>query len=221
MLTGTYVPTFAEATHALPDKMPINADYPYKSPTIVNLTATAVTLEGRNVRDTAAIQRDQKGREFCELSQQSSYERLYHKAPTTFRFWPFKEVSLADRAAERSLTQERDEALEELAILRLKFDAIGGGRRPSELRAEWAHADAQLTDVKAELRRAGIELTTAVLGVDRLIRERNKAIEDSVAASRVIQAARDVRTVDDPALGAALPMKLRALFAALDELEKR
>ena len=88
---GTYVRTFAEANYALPDGMPMNADYPFKLPKIVERTADSITIEGRGgKRETLTIRRDARGSEFCELSQSSTFERLYRQPPTKFKLMPFK-----------------------------------------------------------------------------------------------------------------------------------
>jgi len=91
-MMGAYARTFAEATHALAEGMPMNADYPFKTPTIVSCTEQTVTIEGRDgARETLAIRRDAQGREFAELEQASTFERLYRRPPTKFKLHPFKE----------------------------------------------------------------------------------------------------------------------------------
>jgi hypothetical protein len=88
---GAYVRTFDDATHALPDGMHMNADYPFMLPKIVSRETGTITIEGRGGETkTLPIQRDANGREFCELAQSSAFERLYHRPPTKFKLLPFK-----------------------------------------------------------------------------------------------------------------------------------
>lgn len=90
---GKYVGTFVEATHALPDGMHMNADYPFMLPKIVDRRAGIITIEGRGgTKETLSIRHDARGREFCELAQSSSLERLYNRPPTTFKLLPFRET---------------------------------------------------------------------------------------------------------------------------------
>jgi hypothetical protein len=89
-ISGQYVKTFAEATHALPDGMHMNADYPFMLPKIVERTETTITIEGRGgARETLAIKR-REGTEFAHLAQSSAFERIYGRPPTRFRMNPFK-----------------------------------------------------------------------------------------------------------------------------------
>ncbi len=91
-VSGKYVNTFVEATRALPDGMHMNADYPFRLPKIVDRTAGTITIEGRRgAKKTLSIRQDRQGREFCELEQSSSFERLCNRPPTTFKLLPFKE----------------------------------------------------------------------------------------------------------------------------------
>ncbi len=87
-LIGNYVKTFAEATHALPDGMPMNADYPLMLPEIVKLTKREVTLRGRH--DATAPIRRRGDQEYCSIAQMSSFEILCCRRPQRFRFYPFK-----------------------------------------------------------------------------------------------------------------------------------
>ena len=90
-LIGKYVDTFAEATHALPDGMHMNADYPFMLPPIVSKDGKTVTIKGRDGKTaTAKIMRVVGGsREFFVLAQSSTFERLFHRKPTPFTFYPF------------------------------------------------------------------------------------------------------------------------------------
>jgi hypothetical protein len=91
-VSGKYVGTFVDATHALPDGMHMSADYPFMLPKIVDRTAGTITIQGRRgVKETLSIRHDARGREFCELAQSSTFERLYNRPPTTFKLLPFKE----------------------------------------------------------------------------------------------------------------------------------
>lgn len=101
-LCGRYVRTFAEATHALPDGMHMNADYPFMLPTISKIDGDTVTVVGRRGETaTAQIKQGRLG-EFFELAQSSTFERFYGRRPTTFRFLPFRDENTA---AERQATR--------------------------------------------------------------------------------------------------------------------
>lgn len=90
-LSGKYVRTFADATHALPDGMHMNADYPFMLPRIIDRDAKTITIEGRRgQQETLPIKHDHAG-EFCELHQSSSFERMMGQTPTKFRLLPFKD----------------------------------------------------------------------------------------------------------------------------------
>lgn len=90
-VSGKYVRTFAEASHALPEGMHMNADYPFMIPPVRSTDGRTVTLAGEGGRtETVPIKRA-KGREYCELAQSSTFERLYRRRPTTFKFHPFKD----------------------------------------------------------------------------------------------------------------------------------
>lgn len=93
MVSGKYVQTFAEATHALPEGMHMNADYPFKLPAIVRTDGKQVTLRGSGgVETTAAIKRKHgDGREYCDIEQSSTFEKIYRRQPTLFRCYPFKD----------------------------------------------------------------------------------------------------------------------------------
>lgn len=91
MISGRYVKTFAEASHALPDGMHMNADYPFMLPKIEKIEGMMVTIT--NGRETAQfrINRGPRG-EFGYLDQVSTFERFmsFGKA-TRFRMDPFKD----------------------------------------------------------------------------------------------------------------------------------
>lgn len=89
-VSGKYVATFAEASHALPEGMHMNADYPLMLPPISRLTDKDVTLRGRDGEVTAKIVR-RNGKEYCKIAQSSSFEALFSRRPQTFTFHPFKD----------------------------------------------------------------------------------------------------------------------------------
>jgi hypothetical protein len=90
-LVGKYVSTFAQATHALPDGMHMNADYPFMLPKIQSKDASTITIVGRGGQTvTATIRRNRSG-EFCEIAQSSTFERMFGRQPTKFRFLPFRD----------------------------------------------------------------------------------------------------------------------------------
>lgn len=94
-ICGQFVTTFDEATHALPDGMHMNADYPFKLPKIVDRDDRSITIEGRaGARATLVVQHDAAGHEFCELAQSSTFEKLWGRPPTKFKLVPFKGETL-------------------------------------------------------------------------------------------------------------------------------
>src|SRR4051794_23670764 len=90
-LVGKYAKTFAEASHALPDDMHMNADYPFKLPRILKLEGKEVVLEGRDGEGRFKITRGEDGREYCFIAQSSSFEKMFGRPPTKFKAYPFKD----------------------------------------------------------------------------------------------------------------------------------
>jgi hypothetical protein len=90
-LIGKYVPTFAEATHALPEGMSMNADYPFMLPKIDTIAGDSITVVGRGGQTATATITRRRGRESFELAQESTFESLFGRRPTTFTFLPFRE----------------------------------------------------------------------------------------------------------------------------------
>jgi hypothetical protein len=91
--------TFAEATHALPQEMHMNADYPFMLPPIVEKFGPsephrhgAITVRGKGgLTRTVPIKHGKNGTEYAELEQSSAFEKIYQRKPTRFRLLPFKE----------------------------------------------------------------------------------------------------------------------------------
>lgn len=94
-LIGKYVKTFAEASHALPDGMHMNADYPFMLPRIAKLEAKEVVLESRDGDGRFKIVRGGDGREYCVIVQSSSFEKMFGRPPTKFKAYPFKDEHTA------------------------------------------------------------------------------------------------------------------------------
>ena len=91
MLSGRYVATSKEATHALPEGMHMDSDYPYMLPEVRGVTAKSLTLIADRAVKTVELKiRRYKGREWVEYSQKSSFEHSFCRQPTKFRFYPFK-----------------------------------------------------------------------------------------------------------------------------------
>ncbi len=91
-VSGRYVPCFQDATHALPEGMSMNADYPFMLPKIVERGDDTITIAGRGgALATAQIQKTPRGTEYVEIAQSSSFERLYGRRPTRFKLFPFKD----------------------------------------------------------------------------------------------------------------------------------
>ena len=91
MISGRYVDRFSSASHALPEGMHMNADYPFMLPRIVRVNAKMITIQGRDGIGEAEIQVNLKGREWFALEQSSSFEQIYSRPPQKFRFYPFKD----------------------------------------------------------------------------------------------------------------------------------
>ena len=90
-ICGKYVNTFLEASHALPEGMHMNADYPFKLPSIIAADSEFVNLRGSNGEAmTAPIER-KNGREYCVIYQKSTFEVLYGRKPQKFVCYPFKD----------------------------------------------------------------------------------------------------------------------------------
>lgn len=89
MLSGRYADTFEHATHALPEGMHMNADYPFMLPSIKEKTKKTITLVGSGGEEVTIPIRRRKGKEFCFIEQSSSFERLFGRKPTKFRCHPF------------------------------------------------------------------------------------------------------------------------------------
>lgn len=90
-LQGNFVRTFAEASHALPDGMHMNADYPFMLPPIVRLEGREVILKGREGEGRFKIVRDKRGQETCTIEQSSTFEKLFNRNPSRFKAYPFKD----------------------------------------------------------------------------------------------------------------------------------
>ena len=88
---GKYVRQFAEASHALPDDMPMNADYPFMLPAILKLAGRDVILRGRRPDGRFRIMRLPDGREYCVITQSSSFEKMFGRPPAKFKAYPFKD----------------------------------------------------------------------------------------------------------------------------------
>jgi hypothetical protein len=88
---GKYVPTFAEASHALLDGMHMNADYPFMIPKVKGVNGGYVVLADRMVDGRFKIVKSKDGREHCVVAQKSTFENLYRKPPKKFKAYPFKD----------------------------------------------------------------------------------------------------------------------------------
>lgn len=91
MLRGTYVKTFAEASHALPQGMSLNADYPFMLPRIRRLAGKELVIVGYGDREATVKVIRRGGAEHAFIEQVSSFERLFNRKPTRFRLLPFKD----------------------------------------------------------------------------------------------------------------------------------
>lgn len=92
MVIGKYVKTFKEASHALPDGMSMNADYPFMIPAIRKIDGRDVVLCGRfGDGQFRIVTRRRDGQQYCVIAQSSTYEKIYRKPPAKFRAYPFKD----------------------------------------------------------------------------------------------------------------------------------
>lgn len=93
-VSGKYVRTFKEATHALPNLMPLNADYPFMISKIAARTDTSITIVGtKGQTSTLTISTKHTGVEYVSLRQKSTFEKVFGKKNkgTLFEFFPFKD----------------------------------------------------------------------------------------------------------------------------------
>ena len=90
---GNYVMTFAEASHALPAGMHMNADYPFMIARIEKIEGGMVTIRGNGGKtETFEIKKDQRTKRECGFIYQSSaYEVLFRQKPSRWQMQPFKD----------------------------------------------------------------------------------------------------------------------------------
>lgn len=88
-LSGKYTSTFEKATHALPEGMHMDADYPFMLPSIKEKNTKTVTLIGRAGQEVTVPIYRRKGKEFCFIEQTSTFERMCGGKPQRFKFNPF------------------------------------------------------------------------------------------------------------------------------------
>lgn len=89
-LTGKFVNTFSEATHALVTNMPVNADYPFMRGEIKEVTGDQVTIIGRGGQEaTFKAEMGPVGMEYGWLEQVSTFERITGAKPKPLQMFPF------------------------------------------------------------------------------------------------------------------------------------
>lgn len=88
-VSGKYVDTFAEATHALPNGMHMNSNYPFMLPRIARTGDGKVTLISSSGDEQECRIVVQNGVETCSLKQSSTYELIFKQPPSTWVFYPF------------------------------------------------------------------------------------------------------------------------------------
>jgi hypothetical protein len=92
MISGRYVNTFAEASHALVSEVHLSSDYPFKMPRIKARTENTVTLlSDRGDSEVTLPIRIRGGREVLYLEQRSSFEVVSMARPTRFTCYAFKD----------------------------------------------------------------------------------------------------------------------------------
>lgn len=117
MISGRYVKTFAEATHALPQGLHLNADYPFKVPKCrVIGRMLELTPDGGGEPVTLLIRHGKRG-QFVKHAQKSTFENVFGRKATEFRFLPF-----------------RDERTSVPGLVQLALDDLMGnpGNRPTD-----------------------------------------------------------------------------------------
>ena len=90
-ISGKWVDRFADASHALPVGMHMNADYPFMLPRIVGYDGKRVTIEGAGGQRTDFIIKRGGPRECGFIRQSSSFERIMNRKPQKFTVLPFKD----------------------------------------------------------------------------------------------------------------------------------
>lgn len=105
---GRFVDSFAEASHALPLDMHMNADYPFMIPETVNRDSDKITIAGRGGRTiTFTAKKKRNGMEFGVIEQASSFETIFKRRPKKFIVCPFKDQDTpAFQAARISVCKE-------------------------------------------------------------------------------------------------------------------
>lgn len=95
MICGKYVKTFREASHAIPNGMHMNADYPFMLPPIKSIEGKQMTISGSG-GETATVKIVKKGDgEVAYIKQSSTFEKLFNRAPQRFELHPFKDDNTA------------------------------------------------------------------------------------------------------------------------------
>jgi hypothetical protein len=106
LIRGKYVAKFTEATHALPEGMHMNADYPFKLPRITRVAAGKVTIADGPASATFRIVADPKrrGYECCYIEQSSSFEAMTKRPAKRFKCMPFRDELTSSDPADQSGT---------------------------------------------------------------------------------------------------------------------
>jgi hypothetical protein len=105
MVSGKYVKSFCEASHVLPENMHMNADYPLMLPKIEKLENGIVTLSGDDQKEYSAKIIKRNGQEYCRIAQSSLFERIFHRKPTMFMFYPFKDEKIKSISEQSKQTE--------------------------------------------------------------------------------------------------------------------
>lgn len=91
MISGRYVKTFAEASHALPEGMHMNADYPFMLPRIKSLDGRKMVILGYGGTEASVEIKRKRVGERAYIEQSSTFERIYRRPPQRFELHPFKD----------------------------------------------------------------------------------------------------------------------------------
>lgn len=96
MVCGTYVSTFAAASHALAGGMNCNADYPFMIARVAWVRGDRVRVDGTGGETrTCRIKRKPDGREYVTVVQASSFETLFNRRPSKWNLYPFRDEKTA------------------------------------------------------------------------------------------------------------------------------
>lgn len=88
-ISGTHVDTFEDGNLAICAGMHLDADYPHTFFDIVGVEGEEVILKSHRDGSEHTLERQcDDGREYCEVEQKSSFEKMLGKPAKTFKVVP-------------------------------------------------------------------------------------------------------------------------------------